>query len=168
MYSNELLKPYLIIAIRNIMKHYLKPVICSIFIFMNLTDTSGQAFTKSRQSVILPSQILPENYSMIQLPEEKGGDPSLNRYDNGNPYTYLQLITDRSGKIFHILFQTDFLGKITLLAYSNSLYGVFNNREKPIFRFHSCIKNINRYVFSVQNAEAAINCILERLNYCSE
>jgi hypothetical protein len=143
-------------------------IIGMVFLLLNNTVLLSQAFFKAQQSAIMPTQVLFENYTMLMLPEGNGKDLALNRFDNRNPYTFIQLIRDREGREYHILFQTDFFGKILLLAYSNNLHPVFNRKEKPFFALQHCINSLNSSLFSLENSASAINCILQRLNYCSE
>lgn len=149
------------------MKQYLIAILAGLCCFFNTHFACSQVFSKAEQSVIFPSQIMFENYTAIPLPVAADG-LMFNQFDRNNPYTYLQLIKDGSGGNYQVLFQTDFYGKIYLLAYSNNLHRVFGRNDKPFFAFQSCIKKVNKIFFTLQNAEAAINCILDRLNYCSE
>ncbi len=142
-------------------------VLCALAIFFSI-NAEAQHFTKLRHSLILPAQVLIEQYQLIDLPGEKNDAFSMSQFDEANPYTYIQVITDKSGKNYHILYQTDFFGKVNLLAYSQTLIFIFNKKEKPFFTFQACIKNLTRSVFATQQSETAIGCIIDRLNYCSE
>lgn len=150
------------------MKLYINVFLLGLCCFFNIHFAWSQFFSKAEQSVILPSQVMFENYTIIQLPVVSADGLMFNQFDRNNPYTYLQLIKDGSGGNYQVLFQTDFFGKIYLLAYSNNLHRIFGRNDKPLLAFKSCIKHVNKIFFTLQNTEAAINCILERLNYCSE
>ncbi len=150
------------------MKHYLSIFLLGLCCFFNIHFAWSQVFSKAEQSVILPSQVMFENYTSIQLPADDTDGLLYNQFDRYNPYTYLQTIKDGSAGNYHILLQTDFFGKIYFLAYSNNLHRVFSRNDKPFFAFQNCIKKVNKIFFTLQNAEAAINCVLDRLNYCSE
>jgi uncharacterized protein YaaN involved in tellurite resistance len=74
------------------------------------------------------------------------------------------LIFDKAGTVYHVLYQTNFTGKILYLAYSNELVQVFEKKQRLSPAFRNCISMVNNYWMASQNAEAAINCILNRLN----
>lgn len=127
----------------------------------------AQTYFRGEQAIIQPLQVMIENYTAITLEKEIAADPNGNRFDKSNVYTYLQIIHDDAGKDYHVLFQTNFPGKILFLAYSNNLSAIFNNREKPLNVFVNCIKQVNDHVSAIQNVDAAIKCIIDRLHYCS-
>lgn len=143
------------------------PLSCFLILVMH-AGSFAQQFTEAGLSTIKPSQIIIENYTVVILSKEIIDDPMANRFDPGNPYTYLQLIDDGSANKFHILYQTNFLGKIIYLGYSNNLSGIFNKEKKPMFLFVRCLRGINNHLSSAQIAAEAVKCIIERLNYCAE
>lgn len=132
------------------------------------TDLRSQQFSTSELSVIKTSQVIIENYTSVNLSKEIIDEATSNRFDVNNPYTYLQVIIDESGNRYHILFQTNFNGKILYLSYSNNLSALFNKKDKPMFLFTRCLKEINNAISSVQVTNTAIKCIVDRLNYCSD
>ncbi len=142
--------------------------IAALGVFMILTvSVHAQNYSRGEQTVIQPLQVMIENYTIITLGKEIANDPNANRFDKSNLYTYLQLIRDNTGKDYQVLFQTNFAGKLLLLAYGNNLSAIINNTEKPQNVFVNCVKQVNDHLSSIQNAEAAIKCIIDRLNYCS-
>lgn len=143
-------------------------VILFLCIFLWTNKSIAQRFMKSQQSVVQATQILIDNYTTVPLCTEKQEAAYLNVFDQSNPYTYIQNLTDADEKIYQILFQTDFWGKLYLLAISNNLAEIFNLSGKPMFRFMSCIKEVNASDFPTEDIDKAVNCILERLNYCRE
>ncbi len=150
------------------MKTTFKMVIFLTLIFCSCTRIDAQPYYLGEQLTLRPSQVIIENYTMIPLSKEIIDDPAANQFDRANPYTWLQLVNDNGRNNYHILFQSSFMGKILFLAYSNNLAALFNKMEKPMFLFMRCIKKINEHLSSVQTANAAVNCIIERMNYCAE
>ncbi len=126
----------------------------------------AQQFSNGELSVIKPSQVIIQHYIQVTLSKEIIDDVKANRFDPNNPYTYLQVVNDDSFNRYHILFQTNFFGKILFLSYSNNLSELFNKKDKPMNLFVKCLREINNHISSVQTMEAAVNCIAERLNYC--
>ena len=141
------------------------------FILLMLIDINfinAQQFSTAEQSTIKPSQVIIDNYTVINFSKEIIDNNMANRFDLNNPYTYLQIVKDENLSSYHILFQTSFEGKILFLSYSNNLSGLFNKKEKPMFLFTRCLKEINNQLSSTQVIDAAVRCIVERLNYCSD
>ena len=143
----------------------MKKMILSLLLFILLFGVNAQQFSKAELSTIKPSQVIVENYSLINLSKEIVEDPMANKFDVNNPYTYLQIVIDARSNRFHILFQTSFTGKILFLSYSNNLAGLFNKKSKPMFLFTRCLKEINNHISSIEIIDAAVGCIIERLNY---
>ena len=96
------------------------------------------------------------------------GDTKANQFDIKNTDTHLQVLIDNNGKKFHILLQTNFMGKVTFLSVSNNLAVIFNKKERPMFVFKNCIQDLNTYISPGQNIETALNCVIGRLEYCSK
>ncbi len=136
-------------------------------LFIYSFNCYAQQYEAGEQGIIRTQQVLPESYTTINLVAGSSASPNLNRFDKDNPYTYLQVIRDQKDNAYQLLIQTDFNGKILFLGLSNNLAAVFNNNSKPMFLFARCMKEINRHVVSVQEMNTAINCIIDRLNYCS-
>lgn len=134
---------------------------------INLKATAQQ-FTMGEQVIIKPSQVIIENYVIVKLSKEIIDEPMANRFEVTNPYTYLQTVLDASGKRSHIIFQTNFFGKILFLCYSNNISGLFNKKSKPMNLFIRCLNKVNDHISPVQTNEAVIGCIIDRLNYCYE
>ena len=126
----------------------------------------AQVFSYGELSLIKTQQIIIENYTVITMSKTPAEEPMLNQFDNGNPYTYLQVVKDMKEKSYHILYQTSFMGKLLFLAYSNNLGGVFNRPDKPTFIFSRCMREARQHVLSLQIADEVLKCILGRLNYC--
>lgn len=147
----------------------MKKIFLILLFYMIVTGKLfAQQYNSAELSIIKPSQLIIENYTRINLANEVMDDAMVNRFDSNNPYTYLQLINDAAGNNYHIILQTNFMGKILFLCYSNNLSAVFNKKSKPMFLFQHCLKEINNHLSSVQVINAAIKCIVDRLNYCTE
>ena len=149
------------------MKLRLKKAAAVVILLMLSSPLRAQNYFRGEQTVIQPLQVIIENYTVISLAKEITDEGNLNRFDKYNAYTYIQIIRNNLGNDCHILFQTSFSGKVLFLAYSNNLGGIFNNKDKPLNVFVNCIKHVNDHLSALQNVEAAVKCIVERLNYCS-
>ena len=144
-----------------------KLILSSCLIAISILSQS-QTFNKGSFSIISTSQIIPENYFVINLQPEMIADPKANRFDINNADSHLQVLTDNNGKKYHILLQTNFMGKITFLSISNNLIPIFNKKEKPMFMFTNCFQDLNISISQNQNIETALNCVIARLEYCSK
>lgn len=127
----------------------------------------SQTFNKGYLSIVPTAQIIPENYFVIKMPVELIADPKANIFEFNNADTHLQVLTDNAGKKYHILLQSNFMGRVTLLSISTNLSVIFNKKEKPMFEFMNCIQGLNTSISPNQNIEAALNCVIKRLEYCS-
>lgn len=148
----------------------MKKFSCGIFFLILATieqRANGQGFSLGELSLMKPTQVIIENYTTVFLPLKNSEEPMANRFDMQNPYTYLQIMIDPKTTSYHIIFQTDFWGKVLFLCYSNNLVAVFNRADKPMFLFNRCLKNINDQLSPVQVVAALLTCMKERLNYCS-
>jgi hypothetical protein len=126
----------------------------------------AQSFYKSEKFTISPTQIIIDNYTIIDLKSLKGPSLSSNVFDKNNVYTHLQNINDVNGASYQILYQTDFSGKLTMMSFSNNLSSFFSCNGKPMMAFDFCISNINENNFPEKTTEEIINCIMARLNNC--
>lgn len=142
-------------------KYYLLALsLCCRFVLFS------QQYVAGEMMLIKPYQVIIENYTGVKLVKETSEKSNTPAFDMNNPYTLLQQLTDEKGNNFHILLQTDFLGKLVYLAISNNLSALFNRKDRPMIFFQNCMKEMNHYVLSVQVTAAAVNCIVDRLNYC--
>lgn len=150
------------------MKKKICMIILPVIFLASNVSSYAQQFTMGEQGIIKPSQIIIENYVNVKLSKKIMDDAMANQFDVTNPYTYLQVVYDASGKRYHILFQTNFSGKILFLCYSNNISGLFNKKNKPMFLFIRCLNGVNDHISPVQITEAVIGCIIDRFNYCFE
>ncbi len=144
-----------------------KIFIISISLYFSLFVKS-QTFNKASLSIISTAQIITENYFVIKLQSEMVSDPKANQFDINNADTRLQILIDNTGKKYHILLQTNFMGKVTFLSISNNLSTLFNKKERPMFVFENCIQDLNTSISQNQNIETALSCVIGRLEYCSK
>jgi hypothetical protein len=142
-----------------------KLLISSVLLFYSALSQS-QVFNRGSFSIISTAQVIPESYSTIALQPELVADPKANLFDINNSDTHLQVLIDNAGKKYHILVQTNFMGRVTFLSISNNLTAIFNKKDKPALGFEDCIRDLNREISPRQNIDAAINCIIGRLEYC--
>ena len=146
---------------------FMKTITYTLFLLCSFSIATAQSFNRSDQSIIPASQVIIENYSKINLGSELISDANANRFDPNNATTYLQVLSGSGGRKYHILLQANLVGKISFLAISNNLSAVFNKKEKPMFAFTHCMNELNSFMSARQNIDAAVNCIMERLEYCS-
>jgi hypothetical protein len=148
----------------------MKKIIVKLFSAVSLVfagiNLQAQQFSNGELSVTKPSQVINENYIPVTLSKEIIDEAMANSFDVHNPYTYLQIVNDATANRYHILFQTNFSGKILYLAYSNNLSAIFNKKDKPMFLFTRCLKEINNFISPIQVIEAVLKCMIDRLNYC--
>ena len=137
-------------------------IIISFILFFQISY--AQSYFKSSSSTISPTEIIISNYTNIKLDGSNLKESIVNIFDYKNVYTTLQLINDNVGNIYHIIYQTNFDGKIIFLAFSNNLQKIITNPNKPSFQFQKCIKQINEGFSSTQVSQDAITCVLNRLN----
>ena len=135
-----------------------------LLLSLNWGTIFSQSFEKQQQTNAVASQIILNNYTALSL--EVGKKPVA--FDLSNTYTYIQPVNDKLGNVYHILFQTDFFGKLNYIALSNNLNEIFNCEKKSLIGFYACIKNIGKSFISTEIIDAIINCILNRINYCAE
>ncbi|MEO6489544.1 MAG: hypothetical protein ABIO04_06360 [Ferruginibacter sp.] len=143
-------------------------ILCYILLILFRSELVAQEFTRGELSLIKPAVVIISNYTPVSLPKDVIEDMLANQFDIKNPYTYLQVVLDPKGNSYHILFQTNFWGKILFLSYSNNISPLFNKQGKPMFLFSRCLKDINNHISAVQILEAVLNCMIGRLNYCSD
>jgi len=140
-----------------------------ILVIMHFSFLSiAQTFNKGYFSIVPKAQMIAENYFTIKLQPEMIADPKANLFDINNADTHLQVLIDNTGKKYHVLLQTNFMGKVTYLSISNNLVPNFNKKEKPMFLFENCIQDLNTSISQNQNIETALSCVIGRLEYCSK
>lgn len=134
---------------------------------LHVSNTPAQIFFRADKTSVDPRQVIAENYSVIRLPDAGNEEMKLNIFSRDNPYTWLQLIADDRQKVYHIIYQTSFTGRLLYLGISNNLLALFSKKEKPMFIFNDCLEKLRDEIMSEKIREGAIDCILERLLYCS-
>lgn len=144
------------------MKYYLMLILSAC----NCCDLFSQQYVAGEMVLIKPYQVIIDNYTGVKLLKETQEKAITPAFDMNNPYTLLQQVSDEKGNNYHILLQTDFLGKLVYLAISNNLSAIFNRKDRPVFFFQKCMKEMSHYVLSAEITAAAVKCIIDRLNYC--
>ena len=135
-----------------------------LLLSFNCVTGFSQPFEKQQPISAVASQIIINNYTAVSL---EAGKKSV-AFNLSDIYTYIQPVNDKAGNVYHILYQTDFFGKLIYIALSNNLNEIFNCEKKSLIGFYACIKNADKLSFSTENIDAIINCILTRINYCVE
>ncbi len=141
----------------------MQKVLFTLMVSFHLQYSFAQHFIKTNQLVTDPTAIIIKNYSPISLINEK----YLPDFDSKNSYTFIQKITDQNNTVYHVLYQTDFFGTINFIALSNDLWQMFNCNKVGLLSFYSCNHKHSSSNFSMEIIDNVINCILERLNYCT-
>lgn len=131
------------------------------------SNTPAQSFFRADRMSADPRKLIAENYSVIRLPDAGNEEMKMNVFSRDNPYTWLQLIADERQKVYHVIYQTSFTGRLLYLGISNNLLALFSKKEKPMFVFNSCLEKLQDELMSEKIQEKAVDCILERLAYCS-
>lgn len=130
-----------------------------------LTGNSPAAQTFLRAGTMRPdpAAIIPDQYAVLKLPDADVDDGRINSWDSRNPYTYIELLTNQRGEVFHILYQTGFTGRMMFLGVSKNLEKSLLAREKPQLGFRECLGRINRSDPPLITSESAIDCIMRQL-----
>lgn len=143
-------------------------VILQLIIYSHI-QIYAQNFLKLELLRIENKLILSENYSIIKIPEEVSKGLGWNSFDSKNPDTFLELMQDIHHIKSHILIQTDFFGNVKYAAVSNNLNQIISKKDIPNFLFEGCLKKLNNGFSNQQeNIEQVINCIIERLESCTQ
>ena len=71
----------------------------NMLLFLAVDHVFGQEFQRGESMLVQPLHIMPDQFTMIRLPETVISGPGANRYDNGNPYTYMELLFDSRQKL---------------------------------------------------------------------
>lgn len=132
-----------------------------------LVVTSTRSFAQfyvAEKELIPPSIILIDQYQTVP---ERGFELWKNKWDVNNPYTRVIAIRDQQGKLYHILYQETFSGRLRYFSYSKNLSQVFNRADRPMQQFDKCILQHIGAIKTLQEANAVIECFLQRLAYCA-
>lgn len=128
-------------------------------------NAKSQIYSIGENSTVSPKLIAEDNFSIIKLSRAEIDGEKTNRFNIQNPYTYIQSINDDRKRVYQVLYQTNFTGRVLYLAVSKNLSDLINNKERGVLAFHSCVNGINEEFTSLKNQEVAINCILQQLNH---
>jgi hypothetical protein len=141
-----------------------------ILFFLNLTVSNpyAQSIFKGITVNISPSIIIMEEYTTLDLHENNHKFLLQKSFDYKNDATFILPLTDENSKVFHVLYQTDFSGKLIYLAVSNNLLKWFVCEEKPMFSFDLCIKKMDCTFFPEKCIDEVIECVMQRLRACYE
>jgi hypothetical protein len=131
-----------------------------VFLSIIVQNTYGQVFFKTTASAISPASVIIENYYAIKF-DAKLPTPV---FQKDNIYTYLQQVRDRNGIAYHIIYQADFSGNLSFLAYSNNLLKIFTDEAKPMIGFLKCMTGMKDQFSGVEGQRIAIDCVIKRLN----
>ncbi len=138
-----------------------------ILILLGDWGLKAQGFLKGLPINIPPEVIIIENYTAVGSHSNNTLFPTKKEFDYHNKETYLLPVTKEASTIFHILYQTDFSGKITFIGLSNNLLEWFLCEKKPIMSFDFCVKAIDADRFPNQYINEFIDCIMQRIQNCN-
>jgi len=148
------------------MKHHFISAIILFFLNLTVSNSNAQSIFKGVSVNISPSIIIMEEYSTIDLHENNHHLLLQKSFDYKNDATFILPVTDENSKVFHVLYQTDFSGKLIFLAVSNNLLKWFVCEEKPMYSFDLCVKKIDCAFFPVKCTDEVIECVMQRLRFC--
>lgn len=121
-------------------------------------------FYLAEKEIIPPSIILIDQYQTVP---ERAFDLWKNNWDANNLYTRIVAIRDQQGKLYHILYQENFSGRLLFFSYSKNLSPVFNRADRPMQQFDKCILDHVGVLKVLHEANAVIDCFMQRLAYCT-
>ena len=151
-----------------LMKHHFTPVFILFFLSLTISNSFAQGFFKGNSVNVNPSMVIIEEYTTIDLPENNHKFLLQKGFDYKNDATFILPITDENSKVFHVLYQTDFSGKLIYLAVSNNLLEWFLCEKKPMMSFDLCVKKMDCAFFPEKCIDEVIECVIQRLRACYE
>ena len=123
---------------------------------------AAQQFSFGHEERISPLQLLPQNYLFIS---KENGDRIQSKFNIQNTDTFLQLVYDEKGVTHHVLYQTEWNGKLSFLAISKELETFFYcKRSTAVFNF--CINKTKQFEFTEDINKSILDCVLKQLNSC--
>lgn len=123
----------------------------------------AQIFFRSGSMMIDPRTLISDQYLILPLPVKN--KERINIINPGNPYSYLELISDAKGKTYQILLQTDFFGELTCLAVSRNMENRLTGKNRPQLAFRSCLGRIYEARTALLKRESVIECIMIQLEH---
>jgi hypothetical protein len=111
-----------------------------------------------------PAWILPDQYRNLDLTMITSSTLS---FDPANPYTYLIQIKGDEQDMHQVLVQTDFKGRLLYAGMTSKIWALFHLPEKPMNGFKICMGSIDNVFVIKEPIQILIDCIVERLKYCS-
>jgi len=144
--------PFKIILLKN-----LSILIITIVISIKM---NAQKLELTALKRIDPTIIIISNYKSI--PE---CSMSKNKkFNNSNPYTYLQLMVDENGEMYQILYQTDIADSLVYLAISNNAkYECFEVKKNE---YCSCVRKSHEESFPSLQTSSTLDCVVRILRRC--
>ncbi len=134
-----------------------------LIILVFTTTNSFPQFYVAEKELIPPSIILIDEYQTVP---ERAFDLWKNKWDVNNPYTRVIAIRDHQGKLYHILYQETFSGRLLFFSFSKNLSAVFNRADRPMQQFDKCILQHSGSIKVLQEVNVVIDCFMQRLAYC--
>ena len=137
-------------------------IFCLIVCLFNSILLTAQQFSFGPDERISPLQLLPQNYLSISM---ENGDRIQSKLDSQNSDTFLQLVYDEKGVTHHVLYQTEWNGKLSFLGISKELENIFYcKRSTGVFNF--CINKTKQFQFTQDINQSILRCVLKQLNSC--
>ena len=133
--------------------------------FLLWAQSSRAQFFVAERETVPASIIILDQYKKL---EPIGFDRWENKWDTQNPYTYIIALRDDQRRLFHILYQHGFDGRLTFFAYSKNLVPLFERADKPLHPFEKCLKNQSGFNVVFNEVDMVIECFMQRLAYCSD
>lgn len=140
----------------------MKKIIFFCFFLLVFVESKSQTFFKKNWLMISNDQLMVNNYVPLKI-----ADLELSKnFNTKNPYTYLLLIGDESGRNHQLVYQTNFTGTVEFIGLSNGLYNQFKCTENTFWKFNTCVQQIDQSQLKSVFIEQIIDCILMRINDC--
>lgn len=133
-------------------------MIITILLSININAQKLELTTLKR---IDPITIITSNY--VSMPDCSMSNKNV--FDFNNPYTYLQLMVDESGKSYQMLYQTNITDALEYLSLSNNAnYQCFAVKKNE---YCSCVNKSHEETFSSLQTSATLDCAVRILRRCT-
>jgi len=133
-------------------------LIITILLSININAQKLELTTLKR---IDPITIITSNY--VSMPDCSMSNKNV--FDFNNPYTYLQLMVDESGKSYQMLYQTNITDALEYLSLSNNAnYQCFAVKKNE---YCSCVNKSHEETFSSLQTSATLDCAVRILRRCT-
>lgn len=140
----------------------LKNICLLIFAIAISININAQKLELTALKRIDPYTIIASNY--ISMPDCSTSNNKS--FDINNPYTYLQLMVDKNGGIYQMLYQTDFTDALVYMSISNNAnHQCFQVKKNE---YCSCVNKSHEEIFPSMQISSTLDCAIRILRRCKE